>query len=177
MLSDISNINNNIDLLYIITGTLIVDMIYILIARDTPYFGKTINEWYNRFGITAVILDVLIIVIGFIIARYSFTFFNLEFSPLLFLGVLLIVQIIHDVLLYQFVILPYPTGNNQVIDIYKKYADESGANIILVDSSMMVFSALIAMYLKDKPVHVTSTLLIGSLYIIPYFLYQKTKYP
>jgi hypothetical protein len=177
MFGDISNINNNIDLLYIFTGVLIVDMIYILIARDTPFFGKVINEWYNRFGITAVILDVLIIVIGFIIARYSFTFFNLEFSPLLFLGVLLIIQIIHDILLYQFVISPYPTGNNQVIDVYKRYADENGAKIIIVDSSMMIFSALIAMYLKDKPVHVTSTLLIGSLYIIPYFLYQKTKYP
>lgn len=177
MFGDISNINNNIDLLYIITGVLIVDMIYILIARDTKIFGKIINEWYNRFGITAVILDVLIIVIGFIIARYSFTFFNLEFSPLLFIGVLLIVQIIHDVLLYQFVILPYPTGNNQVIDVYKRYADENGSKIIIVDSSMMLFSALIAMYLKDKSMHVTSTLLIGSLYIIPYFLYQKTKYP
>jgi uncharacterized protein YacL len=177
MLSDISNINNNIDLLYIITATVIVDMIYLLIARDTPYFGKTLNEWYDKFGITAVILDVLIIVIGFIITRYSFSFFNLEFSPLLFIGIALIVQIIHDILLYQLVILPYPTGNNKVIDVYKKYADESGAYIILADSSMMIFSALIAMYLKDKPMHVTSTLLIGSLYIIPYFLNQKVKYP
>jgi hypothetical protein len=177
MLADISNINNNIDLLYIITATVIVDMIYMLIARDTPFFGKTLNEWYDKFGITAVILDVLVIVIVFIIARYSFSFFNLEFSPLLFIGILLIIQIIHDILLYKLVILPYPTGNNKVIDIYKKYADEGGAYIILADSSMMIFSALIAMYLKDKPMHVTSTLLIGSLYIIPHFLNQKTKYP
>jgi uncharacterized protein YacL len=177
MLSDISNINNNIDLLYIITAVVIVDMIIILIARDTTFLGKTINEWYDKFGITAVILDVLIIVIGFIITRYSFSFFNLEFSPLLFIGIALIVQIIHDILLYQFVILPYPTGNNKVIDIYKKYADEDGSKIIIADSTMMIFSALIAMYLKDKPMHVTSSLLIGSLYIIPYFLNQKVKYP
>jgi hypothetical protein len=177
MLSDISNINNNIDLLYIITGAVIVDMVVILIARDTPFIGKTINEWYNNFGITAVILDVLISVIGFIITRYIFSFYNLEFSPVYFIGIALIVQIIHDILLYKLVILPYPTGNNKVIDIYKKYADESGANIIIADSTMIIFTGLIAMYLKDKPMHVTSTLLIGSLYIIPYFLNQKVKYP
>jgi hypothetical protein len=42
---------------------------------------------------------------------------------------------------------------------------------------MIIFTGLIAMYLKDKPMHVTSSLLIGSLYIIPYFLNQKVKYP
>jgi len=177
MLSDISKINNNIDLLYITTAVVIVDMIVILIARDTPFLGKTINEWYDKLGISAVILDVLIIIIGFIITRYIFSISNLEFNPLLFILIIGVVQIIHDILLYQFVIVPYPDGNNQVIDIYKKYADENGAKIIIADLTMMVSSAVIAMYLKNKPMHVTTTLLIGSIYIIPYFLSQKVKYP
>ena len=176
MFADISNINDNTDLLYIITAVVIVDMIVILIARDTKLFGKNINQWYDKFGITAVILDVLIIVIGFIITRYLFNVIELDFSPELFILVALTVQVIHDSALYEFVIKPYPAGNNQVIDVYKAYANENGHYIILGDSAMVLSSAVLAMYLKNKPMHETTTLLIVGLYIIPYFLYQKAKF-
>jgi len=175
MFADISNINNNSDLLYIITATIIVDMVVILMARDTKILGKTINTWYDKFGITAVILDVLIIVIGFIITRYLFTVIELDFSPELFIFVALAVQVIHDSALYEFVIKPYPVGHNQVIDVYKAYATENGYKIILADSAMVLGSAILAMYLKNKPVHETTSLLIVGLYLIPYFLLQKVK--
>jgi uncharacterized protein YacL len=176
MLGDISNIHNNLDLVHILTAVLVVDMIIILIARDTTILGKTINEWYNKFTMTAVLLDVLIIVIGFIITRYTFNVFDIEYSPELFIIILLTVQIVHDVLLYKFVIAPYPEGHNQVIDVYKKYADENGYKVIIADSAMMLGSAVLAMYLKNKDMNETTSLLIISLYIIPYFIYQKVKY-
>lgn len=176
MFADISNINDNTDLLYIITAVVIVDMIVILLARDIKLFGKNINQWYDKFGITAVILDVLIIVIGFIITRYIFNVIELEFSPELFILVALTVQVIHDTALYEFVIKPYPVGNNQVIDVYKSYANENGFYIILADSAMVLSSAVLAMYLKNKPMHETTSLLVVGLYIIPYFLYQKPKF-
>ena len=176
MLGDISNIHNNLDLVHILTAALVVDMIIILIARDTTILGKTINEWYNKFTMTAVLLDVLIIVIEFIITRYTFNVFDIEYSPELFIIILLTVQIVHDVLLYKFVISPYPEGHNQVIDVYKKYADENGYKVIVADSAMMLASAVLAMYLKNKDMNETTSLLIISLYIIPYFIYQKVKY-
>jgi hypothetical protein len=176
MFADISNINNNLDLVYILTSVLVVDMIVILIARDTTLLGKTINEWYNKFTMTAVTLDVLIIMIGFIITRYIFDVFNIEYSPELFIVILLTVQIVHDALLYKYVIVPYPEGNNQVIDVYKKYAKENGYKVIVADSAMMLSSALLAMYLKNKEMHETTSLLIVTMYIIPYFIYQKVKY-
>jgi len=175
MFGDISNINDNTDLLYIITAVVIVDMIVILIARDTKIFGNAINTWYDKLGINAVILDVLIIVIGFIITRYLFNVIELEFTPELFIFVALAVQVIHDSALYEFVIKPYPQGHNQVIDIYKAYANENSFYIILADSAMVLSSAILAMYLKNKPMHETTTLLVVGLYIIPYFLYQKVK--
>jgi RsiW-degrading membrane proteinase PrsW (M82 family) len=177
MFGDISNINDNTDLLYIITGVVIIDMIVILIARDTTFFGKQINIWYDKFGLSAVVLDVLIIVIGFIITRYIFHYIELDFSPELFIFVALAVQILHDSALYEFIIKPYPEGHNQVIDVYKAYANENGFKIILADSAMVLGSGVLAMYLKNKPMHETTSLLIAGLYIIPYFLYQKAKYP
>ena len=173
MFSDISNINNNIDLYYILCAVVIVDIVVIYIARNTNLLGDQINIWYNKFGLSAVALDVLIIMIGFVFTRYIFTLSNIEFSPLLFIFVALIVQIIHDLLLYELVIKPTPIGSNQVIDVYKNYALENGNKIIFADSAMVLASAILAMYLKNKEMHETTTLLIIGLYSIPYLLYQN----
>jgi len=155
MFGDISNIDNNQDLIYITTAVVLVDLVVILIARNTKIFKKTINVWYDKFGMTAVLLDVFIIIIGFLITRYLFHIIELEFSPILFIFVALAVQIIHDSALYEFIIKPYPQGNNQIIDVYKAYAEENGYKIILADSAMVLASSVIAMYLKNKQMHET----------------------
>ena len=122
---------------------------------------------------TAVLLDVTIIIIGLIITRYIFSINNLKFSPEYFIIVSLIVQLIHDILLYKLLIEPTPKGINQIIDVYKDYAVENGAKILLADSAMVLGSGLIAMYLKSQEFETTTTILVTSLYIIPYLIYIK----
>lgn len=175
MFSDISNISNNIDLIYITTAVIIVDLIVIFIAKNTTFFGKQINIWYDKFGMTAVLLDVTIIIIGFIITRYIFSIFNLSSNPMYFILIALAVQLVHDLSLYKFIIEPTPYGINQVIDVYKNYALEGGFNILVADSSMVLGSALLAMYLKNNEMHLTITMLVGALYIIPYLIYIKSN--
>jgi len=170
MLSDISNINNHYDLIYITTAVILIDLIVILIAKKTNKLGQQINVWYDKFGMTAVLLDVTIIIIGLIITRYIFSIFNLKFSPQYFIIVSLIVQLIHDILLYKLVIEPTPKGINKIIDVYKDYAVENGGKIILADSAMVLGSGLIAMYLKSQEFETTTTILVVSLYIIPYLI-------
>jgi len=173
MLSDISNINNHYDLIYITTAVILVDLIVILIAKKTNKLGKQINVWYDKFGMTAVLLDVTIIIIGLIITRYIFSIYNLKFSPEYFIIISLIVQLIHDMLLYKLIIEPTPKGVNKIIDVYKDYAAENGSKILLADSAMVFGSGLIAMYLKNQKFETTTTILVTSLYIIPYLIYQK----
>lgn len=173
MLSDISNINNHYDLIYITAAVILVELIVILIAKKTNKFGKQIKVWYDKFGMTAVLLDVTISIIGLIITRYIFSIYNLKFSPEYFIIVSLIVQLIHDILLYKLVIEPTPKGINQIIDVYKDYAIENGAKILLADSAMIFGSGLIAMYLKNQEFETTTTILVVSLYVIPYLIYNK----
>jgi len=175
MLSDISNINNNTDLIYITTAVLIIDLIVIFIAKNTTFFGKQINVWYDKFGMTAVLLDVTIIIIGLIITRYIFSTFKLTFNPLYFILIALAVQLVHDILLYKLVIEPTTVGVNQLVDVYKNYAIENGASILVADSSMVLGSALLAMYLKSNEMHLTTTMLVNTLYIIPYLIYIKSN--
>lgn len=172
MLSDISNINNHYDLIYITTAVILIDLIVIIIAKKN-LLGKQINIWYDKFGMTAVLLDVTIIIIVLIITRYIFSIYNLKFTPEYFIIVSLIVQLIHDILLYKLVIEPTPKGINKIIDVYKDYAVEGGINILLADSAMVLGSGLIAMYLKNQEFETTTTILVTSLYIIPYLIYTK----
>jgi hypothetical protein len=172
MLSDISDFTNNSDLLYLFTAVTIVDLIGIYLAKNN-FIGSNINVWYDKFKISAVILDIFIIIIGLIITRYIFFINNLSFSPLLFIFIAVSVQIIHDALFYKFFISPIPYGTNPLMDVYKDYAKEVNSKIIGADSLMVIASALIAMYLKSVPSSYSSSLLILSIYLIPYLLFQN----
>ena len=173
LFGDISNINNNLDLLYILTAVVIVDLLVILIVKKIFKRQKQINVWYDKLGMTAVMLDVFIIIIGLLITRYIFSYFQIPFSPQYFILIAVIVQLIHDVLLYLLIIKPTKKGTNGVIDIYQDYAVENGALILPVDSLMVLSSCIIAMLLKQQEIHVSITLLIVTIYLIPYYVFSK----
>jgi hypothetical protein len=173
MFGDISKINNNLDLIYITASVILVDLIVIFIAKKYKSLGNQINIWYKKLGMTAVLLDVTIIIIGFIITRYIFHVSNIQFNPIYFILILLFVQLVHDLLLYKLIIEPAKYGNNTIIDIYKDYALENSYYILIADSLMVLFSAIIAMNLKNIDMHATISILILSIYMIPYLIYNK----
>lgn len=171
-LKNISDFKNNDDLLPIFLAVIIVDFIVIIISKYTTFFGNQINVWYNKLGMTAVLLDVFIIVIGLLITRYIFTYFDLTFSPINFTIVALVVQIIHDFALYKLFIEKHK-GGNLVLEIYQDYAKENGSKIILADSLMIISSCLLAMYLKSIPIYNNINLIILMVYLIPYAIYNN----
>lgn len=174
--ADISDYRDVKDILYITLGTLLIDTLVIFLSRFYPQlFGCALNRWYDLFGGWAVVADVGIIVIGFLIARYVYTrYFEkaFEWNPLVFLGLLIFVQVAHDILFYLGVILPIPEGHNQMIDVFKEYS-EGGAKIIAGDSLLMVGSAIAAMVLKAQPDWIVANTGIGVLYALSYVLFTK----
>jgi|LakMenE18May11ns_1017448.scaffolds.fasta_scaffold9867917_4 uncharacterized protein YacL len=172
MLQNISDFKNNYDLLPIFLAVIVIDFIVILISKNTTFFGNQINVWYDKLGITAVLLDVFIIIIGLLITRFIFTYFSLTFSPIKFIIVALIVQIIHDMLLYKLFIENHK-GGNLILEIYKEYAKENGPKIIVADSLMVIGSCLLAMYFKSIPSYNNIFGLILAIYLIPYYVYKK----
>jgi hypothetical protein len=177
-LSDISEVSDTSDWWLILLGILFVDTVIILAARYYPnIFGSNLNIWYDKFGLSAVLADVLIIALGFAIARYIYTFFFKDvigWSPLYFLIILVLVQMIHDILFYLLVIVPIPRGENAMMDVFKDYA-RGGAKIIAGDAGLMIGSALSAMVLKSLPSNVAVEFGLLVLYTLPYALYTNTK--
>ena len=129
-------------------------------------FGKSLDKWYAQFGILAIVSDCLIIVLGILFAKMFFPQFPLVYSAVA-------VQIVHDLLFYQFIIIPTPRGHNQIIDLFKEYATENSWKIVVYDSLMIASTVLLAQqFATMKKSNVSFLGLLGA-YALTYIIYTK----
>ena len=179
MLGDITNPEDAQDWWYILLAILIVDVVVIFLTKYLPdILGESINLWYERFGLNAVISDVLIIALGFFMARYAYTHFvpaSYGFNLWYFLAFLVGIQLVHDLFFYFAIIKPIPQGHNRMIDVFKRYSS-GGVKILLSDAAMMIASALIAMSLKEGGPEVYAGVSLLTVYTLPYILETKNKF-
>lgn len=181
--ADIGDYRNTSDLTYILIAVLIIDVLVIFMVRYLPeIFGAPINRWYDLFGLNAVIADVMIIVIGFMVARHIWVLWFKDkysggkWSALKFTGLTVAVQLVHDLLFYFGVIAQVPRGHNMMMDVFKDYAVSGGWKILGADAAMMVGSAGIAMLLKSLPSYHVAAAAALTVYSLPYILYTKNQF-
>lgn len=171
MFKNIANFNNVNDYIPLFNAVLITDLFVILLLNTNVIKSHVLREWYDKYNLSAVIADVLIILIGLIIVRaIYYSVFN-EFSIIKFAFLAVVVQMIHDILFYIF-FTNVPRGINQMLDTFKDYADEVSYKAILSDSGMMIMSSFIASYLASQSANTNMIVMIASLYIMPYFIYN-----
>jgi hypothetical protein len=165
---DISYFDKKEDYLPILTAIVIVDAIGIVLSYANIIQSNFLRFWYKKFQLSAVIADVLIV---FIIARYIYYYIFDEFSIINFIILMLILQITHDILFY-IMITSIQKGSNKMIDVFKDYADEMSYYAIIGDSIMIIASVLIASYLANLDVNTNIIILIVSLYLLQFILYN-----
>jgi hypothetical protein len=169
---NISNFNNVSDLLPILNGAIITDIIVILLLVFGYIDSKVLKEWYTKYHINAVIADVLIIVIGIIITRklYPIIFGTSNFNLIYFIILAVIIQVIHDIVFYIF-FTNIQRGSNKMIDTFKDYAKENSYKAIIADSLMMISTSLIASFLASQNTNTNVIVLVLIIYIVPYLIY------
>ena len=174
----ITDFNSVGDIIYIFVAALVVDFLTVLITKypgPSPFFTvKALDDWYTKFGLTAVAADVLSVMIGVVAARYIFTAFG--FSPssiLLFVAVLLIFQLCHDAFFFLAVIQPLPRGENTMINVFKDYATENGGKILIADALLVLGTAAGATLLKNLPFHVTGFVGLVTAYALCFVTYTR----
>ncbi len=171
MFTNIANFSNTKDYLPLLNGVLITDL-FVILSLNMKYINSVVlKKWYGDYNLSAVIADVLIILIGLIIVRAIYYYIFDTFSIVNFVILAVIVQVIHDVLFYLF-FKNVPRGMNRMLDTFKDYANEMSYKAILADSGMMILASLIASYLAGKSLNVNIITLILFLYLLPYFLYN-----
>lgn len=163
----------------ILVAVLIVDLIVIFLVRFFPgFWGSTINIWYDRFGLGAVIADVLVIVLGFMIAQFVYkNYLKPEYgwNPLIFAALLVFIQVAHDMLFYLGVILPLPRGQNAMMDVFKDYAARGGVKVVVADTAMMLGSFGIASALSSAAPAATAFSGVLAAYAVPYILTTRWR--
>ena len=171
MFKDISQFNNTEDYLPIITAILIVDFIIITLTFTNILSSTFLKKWYQTFLLSAVLADILIILIGFIITRAVYPYIFDEFTILQFLIVMLMVVLIHDILFYL-LIITIPKGVNKMIDMFKDYADEVSYFAILGDSAMIIAAVLIAGYIAHFEENTNIIIFVVFAYLLQYIIYN-----
>ena len=171
MLKNIADFNNINDYLPLFNAVLITDLFVIFLLNTRIIKSQVLRQWYSQYNLSAVIADVLIILIGLIITRAIYYYVFNSFSIVKFVILAVIVQIIHDILFYVF-FSNIPRGVNKMIDTFKDYAKDVAYKAILADSGMMIMSCLIASYLVNKNTNTNIIVLITFLYLLPYLLYN-----
>jgi len=171
MSKNIANFNNTNDYLPLLNAVLITDLLVILLSNMRIIKSQVLKKWYAQYNLSAVIADVFIILIVLIIARAIYYYLFDTFSLIKFIGLAVVLQVIHDVLFYL-VFSTIPRGVNNMMDTFKDYAKEASYYAILSDSAMMVSSCLIASYLVNQNLNTNILVFILSVYAMPYLLYN-----
>jgi len=174
----ITNYNQTGDWFYIVTAAIVVDFVVIVMTRyagPRPFFKvAALNDWYTRFGALAAISDITSALIGVGAARYIYTGLALK-GVLAFAACIVAFQLAHDIFFYLAVILPVPTGENEMIDVFKADAAENGAMILVADALILLSTAGLGAFLKSLPAHYTVSTALASIYAMTYILYTKYK--
>jgi len=171
MLNNIGDFNNVNDYLPLFNAVLITDLFVILLLNTRIIKSDVLKKWYSQYNLSAVIADVLIILIGLIITRAIYYYIFDKFSILKFISIAVIVQIAHDILFY-ILFTNVPRGVNKMLDTFKDYASDVSYKAIFADSGMMIMACLIASYLVNKNTNTNIIVLISFLYLLPYLLYN-----
>jgi hypothetical protein len=177
-MANIANYRASEDWWFILPAILFVDVVIIFLARFFPaFFGKPINDWYDEFGLAAVLSDVGIIAIGIAITRYVYSAFFLEkdgWSLWYFIALALVIQLIHDVAFAYGVVEKIPQGHNSMIDLFKDYI-KAGPAILVTDSIMVGSSIALAAAMKNMDFHYTVSGFLVTAYALSYILFTNVR--
>ena len=169
MFKNISFFNNVNDYLPIFNGCINADLIIILLTFHNIFNSNYLKKWYKKYQLSAVIADVLILVIGIIIARFFYKFLFDKFELWKFTVLAVFIQLIHDLIFYQlFKSIPY--GYNEMLDFFKEYAKEVGIGAIIGDSFMMIIACLLSSHYATYSLNTNIILLVVYVYFIPYLI-------
>lgn len=174
MFTNISKFSRISDYLPILNGAILADILIIAALFYTPIFKSLqLERWYVKYGLSAVIADVLILVIGIIIARALYSrIFGEKFNIMAFVLLVVGIQIIHDVLFYV-LFQAVPVGKNKMLDLFKDYAKEVNVGAIIGDSTMIAIATLAASLLAGVSLNTNIIALVVLTYVLPYVLHTK----
>ena len=167
------NFENKFEYLPIITANIYADL-FIIFATFTRVYYKilTLEDWYKKYRLSAMIADILIGVLYILLGRYLVYTLKLNVGLTAFALLCVVIQVIFDFLFYLLFTL-VPSGTNNMLDFFKGYAKEVGVNALFGDSVLVILAVIISGLLNARSFDTNIVFLILSIYLTPYFIYMR----
>ena len=167
------NFENKFEYLPIITANIYADL-FIIFATFTRVYYKilTLEDWYKKYRLSAMIADILIGVLYILLGRYLVYTLKLNVGLTAFALLCVVIQVIFDFLFYLLFTL-VPLGTNNMLDFFKGYAKEVGVNALFGDSVLVMLAVVISGLLNARSFDTNIVFLILSIYLTPYFIYMR----
>jgi hypothetical protein len=167
------NYNNKFEYIPIITANIYADLFIIFITFSKIYIKiKSLEGWYKKYRLSAMIADILIGVLYILLGRYLVYKSGQNIGLTAFASICVFIQVIFDFLFYIFFTI-VPKGSNDMLDFFKGYAKEAGAGALLGDSVLVIMAVIISALLNQTSYDTNIVFLIMSIYLTPYFIYMK----
>lgn len=167
------NYNNKFEYVPIITANIYADLFIIFVTFAKIVINiKSLDGWYKKYRLSAMIADILIGVLYILLGRYLVFKSGLQVGLTAFAAICVFIQIIFDFLFYLFFIT-VPKGLNDMLDFFKVYSKEIGASALLGDSFLVIMAVIISALLNQTSFDTNIVFLIISVYLVPYFIYMK----
>lgn len=167
------NYNNKFEYIPIITANIYADLFIIFITFAKIYVNiKSLDGWYKKYRLSAMIADILIGVLYMLLGRYLVYKMGLKLGLTAFTALCVAIQIFFDFLFFIFFTI-IPKGSNDMLDFFKGYSKEIGASALLGDSFLVILAVIISALLNQSSYDTNIVLLILSVYLAPYFIYMK----
>lgn len=167
------NYKNKFEYVPIITANIYADLFIIFLTFSKIYYSSpSLEGWYKKYRLSAMIADILIGVLYILLARYLVYKLGLNVGLTSFAALCVVIQIFFDLLFYiLFTIVP--RGSNDMLDYFKGYSKEVGANALSGDSILVIFAVVLSALLNSQSYDTNIVCLILSIYLTPYFIYMK----
>ena len=167
------NYDNKFEYIPIITANIYADLFIIFVTFANIFFKvSSLEGWYKKYRLSAMIADILIGVLYILLGRYLVYKSGIQIGLTAFSAICVSIQIIFDFLFYIFFIT-VPIGSNDMLDYFKGYAKELGVNALFGDSFLVIMAVIISALLNQSSYDTNIVFLIMSIYLTPYFIYMK----
>jgi hypothetical protein len=157
----------------ILTANIYADLFIIFVAFSKIYFNiKSLEGWYKKYRLSAMIADILIGVLYMLLGRYLVYTSGVEVGLTAFAAICVSIQVVFDFVFYMFFSI-IPRGSNNMLDFFKVYANEAGTGALLGDSFLVIMAVVLSAFLNQSSYDTNIVLLIMGVYLAPYFAYMK----
>lgn len=167
------NYNDKFEYVPIITANIYADLFIVFVTFARIYVNiDSLERWYKKYRLSAMIADILIGVLYILSGRYLVFKSGRTVGLTAFAAICVTIQVFFDFLFYVlFTIIP--KGSNAMLDFFKGYSKEVGANALLGDSFLVILAVVLSALLNQSSFDTNIVFLIASVYLVPYFIYMK----